>query len=269
MYKLIALDMDGTLLNSDKAISEENKQAIAKARQAGVTVVLASGRPLEGMQDKLDELDIRSDKDFVLYYNGSMVKNVGTNAIIHQQIIDGKAAKLIARKAKELGAYVHAFSQVHGLITNESNPYTDIEAKINGLTVTEMNFEFLEDDHPIIKAMMVAEPSKLKEVIAALPQELREEFTVVQSAAFFLEFLNPLSNKGIGVSAIAEHLGIKAEEVICMGDAENDHHMLQFAGLGIAMENAMDETKKIADYITASNDDHGVAKAIEKFILNV
>ncbi|MDF5496489.1 HAD-IIB family hydrolase, partial [Vibrio parahaemolyticus] len=133
MYKLIALDMDGTLLNSDKAISEENKQAIAKAREAGVTVVLASGRPLEGMQDKLDELNIHSDRDFVLYYNGSMVKNVGTNDIIHQQIIDGKAAKLVARKAEELGAYVHAFSQVHGLITNEHNPYTDIEAKINGL----------------------------------------------------------------------------------------------------------------------------------------
>ncbi len=163
MYKLIALDMDGTLLNSDKAISEENKQAIAKAREAGVTVVLASGRPLEGMQGKLDELNIHSDKDFVLFYNGSMVKNVGTNEIIHQQIIDGKAAKLVARKAKELGAYVHAFSQVHGLITNEKNPYTDIEANINGLNVTEINFESLEDDHPIIKAMMVAEPSKLTE----------------------------------------------------------------------------------------------------------
>ncbi|EMD1175603.1 HAD family phosphatase [Vibrio harveyi] len=268
MYKLIALDMDGTLLNSDKVISEENKQAITKAREAGVTVVLASGRPLEGMQDKLDELNINSDKDFVLYYNGSMVKNIGTNEIIHQQIIDGKAAKKIAHKAKELGAYVHAFSQEYGLITEENNPYTDIEAKINGLDVTEMNFESLSDDHAIIKAMMVAEPSKLTEVIAALPSDLREEFTVVQSAPFFLEFLNPSSNKGIGVSAIAEYLGIKAEEVICMGDAENDHHMLQYAGLGIAMANAMEETKEIADYIAESNDEHGVAKSIEKFVLN-
>ncbi|MGR5522582.1 Cof-type HAD-IIB family hydrolase [Vibrio sp. PNB22_4_2] len=268
MYKLIALDMDGTLLNSDKIISEENKQAIAKARAAGVTVVLASGRPLEGMQDKLDELCIDSDKDFVLYYNGSMVKNIGTNEIIHQQIIDGKAAKKIARNAQELGAFVHAFSQEHGLITTENNPYTDIEAKINGLEITEMNFEALEDDHPIIKAMMVAEPNTLNDVIAALPTELREEFTVVQSAPFFLEFLNPLSNKGIGVAAIAEYLGINAEEVICMGDAENDHHMLQYAGLGIAMANAMAETKQIADYITKSNDDHGVARSIEKFVLN-
>ena len=131
-----------------------------------------------------------------------------------------------------------------------------------------MNFDALEDDHAIIKTMMVAEPSKLTEVISALPAELKHEFTVVQSAPFFLEFLNPSSNKGVGVSAIAEYLGIKAEEVICMGDAENDHHMLEYAGLGIAMANAMEETKQIADYITVSNDEHGVAKSIEKFVLN-
>lgn len=117
MYKLIALDMDGTLLNSDKEISAENKQAIARARDKGVAVVLASGRPLEGMQPKLDELDIHSDKDFVLYYNGSMVKNVGTDEVILQKGLDGKAAKALALHAEALGAYVHAFSTEHGLIT--------------------------------------------------------------------------------------------------------------------------------------------------------
>ncbi len=121
--------------------------------------------------------------------------------------------------------------------------------------------------NPIIKVLMVAEPSKLNAVISALPSTLREEFTVVQSAPFFLEFLNPASHKGAGVAAIAEHLGIQPDEVICMGDAENDHAMLEYAGLGIAMANAMEATKQIADYITESNDDHGVAKAIEKFVL--
>ncbi|HDY7664286.1 TPA: HAD family phosphatase [Vibrio vulnificus] len=268
MYKLIALDMDGTLLNSDKQISEPNKEAIRQARAAGVTVVLASGRPLEGMQSKLEELQIDSDKDFVLFYNGSMVKNVATGEIIHEQIIDGKAAKKIARLADKLGVFVHAFSKEFGLITPQNNPYTDIEANINGLNITEMNFDALADDHPIIKTMIVAEPSALTKAIAALPATLHDEFTIVQSAPFFLEFLNPASNKGIGVAAIAEYLGIRAEEVICMGDAENDHHMLKYAGLGIAMANAMEETKQIADYITDSNNDHGVATAIEKFVLN-
>ncbi|MEF1228421.1 HAD-IIB family hydrolase, partial [Vibrio fortis] len=117
MYKLIALDMDGTLLNSDKVISAENKDAIARARAAGVKVVLASGRPLEGMQSKLDELNINGEDDFVLFYNGSMVQNVSTKEVIHSEISHGKAAKEIAELTHELGGYVHAFSKVHGLIT--------------------------------------------------------------------------------------------------------------------------------------------------------
>ena len=268
MYKLIALDMDGTLLNSDKVISAENKDAIARARAAGVKVVLASGRPLEGMQSKLDELNISGEDDFVLFYNGSMVQNVSTKEVIHSEISHGKAAKAIAELAHELGGYVHAFSKVHGLITPENNEYTGIEARINGLEITEFDFSQLEDDHEIIKTMIVAEPNKLTEIIGKLPEQFKSQFTIVQSAPFFLEFLNPKSNKGVGIEAIANHLGIQSDEVICMGDAENDHHMLEYAGLGIAMENAMKETKQIANYITASNDDHGVAKAIDKFIFD-
>ncbi|MGL6260911.1 Cof-type HAD-IIB family hydrolase [Vibrio sp. WXL210] len=268
MYKLIALDLDGTLLASDKRISEQNQQAIAKARAAGVTVVLASGRPIQGMVDKLELLGINSDRDFVLCYNGSMVQNIATGEVIHQQIIDGKAAKKVARKAKALGVYCHAFSTELGLITTEHNPYTQIETDINGTPATEMNFESLEDDHPIIKVMMVGPAEKITQTSAAIDEQLRQEFNVVQSAPYFLEFLNPLSNKGIGVAAIAEYLNIPAEQVIAMGDAENDHHMLRYAGLGIAMSNAMEETKQIADHITISNDEHGVAHCIEQFIFN-
>ncbi|EKO3556113.1 sugar-phosphatase [Vibrio metschnikovii] len=267
MYKLIALDMDGTLLNSQKQISLRTQQAIAKAREQGIKVVLASGRPLAGMQDKLELLHLTSDQDYVLHYNGSMVQNVGTGEVIYQQIIDGRSAKRVAQLAKELGVNTHAFSQIHGLITPKVSQYTEVEATINGISITEMDFDQLEDDHPIIKAMIVAEPEVLTATIAKIPAEFYRDFTIVQSAAFFVEFLNPKSNKGIGVQAIAEHLGIQASEVMCMGDAENDHHMLQYAGLGIAMDNAMEETKRIADHITLSNDQDGVAVAIEQFAL--
>jgi Cof subfamily protein (haloacid dehalogenase superfamily) len=116
--------------------------------------------------------------------------------------------------------------------------------------------------------MIVADPDTLTRISQTLPAQYREEFTVVQSAPIFLEFLNKESNKGVGVKAIADHMGIRAENVICMGDAENDHHMIEYAGLGVAMENAMEQTKHIADIITASNNDDGVAKVIEKYVLN-
>ncbi|PMJ92409.1 Cof-type HAD-IIB family hydrolase [Vibrio sp. 10N.261.55.A7] len=267
MYKLIALDMDGTLLNSDKQISEPTKKSIALARDKGVKVVLASGRPIDGMVDKLQELNISGDEEFVLYYNGSMVQELGNEEIIHRNIINARSAKEVAKLTKEFGLDVHAFSEEHGLITPKTSQYTQLEATINGLTITEMDFDLLEDDHPIIKAMIVGEPDKLSSAIQALAPEYHERYTIVQSAPFFLEFLSLKSNKGIGVEAIAKHLDILPSEVICVGDAENDNHMIKYAGLGVAMGNAMEETKALADYIAPSNDEHGVAAVIDKFIL--
>ncbi|KJY83427.1 HAD family hydrolase [Vibrio galatheae] len=267
MYKLIALDMDGTLLTSDKTISQRTKLAIEQARQKGVKVVLASGRPLDGMQSKLDELNIEGDNEFVVYFNGSMVKEIGTSRVIHSAIIDGKRAKQVARLAEQFGLDCHAFSTEYGLITPRLNEYTDIESTINQIPVSVKEFDQLDDDHPIIKAMIVGDPDKLSAAIKQIPKAYHEQFTIVQSAPFFLEFLNLGSNKGVGIKAIADHLGIDSSEVICMGDAENDHHMIEYAGLGVAMENAMEQTKAIADHITLSNNDDGVAVVIEDFIL--
>ena len=268
MYKLVALDMDGTLLNSEKEITERNKQAIAKAREKGVSVVLASGRPLHGMKEKLNELELTSENDFVVSFNGSFVHRVADFKEIHSRIITGKDAKRVANLAKELGVHMHAFSVEHGLITPENNPYTGHEATINGVETTEFDFSQLEDDHSIIKVMFADAPEVLDKATPQLPSELYDDYTVVRSAHIFLEFLNKGSNKGVGVATVADHLGINPDEVICMGDAENDHHMIEYAGLGVAMANATDETKEIADYITDSNEDSGVAKVIEKFILN-
>ena len=268
MYKLIALDMDGTLLTTDKSISPRTKKAIADARAKGVTVVLASGRPLEGIVEKLDELEIRGKNEFVACFNGSIIRELDDNKVVHRGIIDGAATKRVAKLAEQLGLDCHAFSEELGLIAPRASRYTEHEAHINNMSYSIVDFDTLSDDHPIIKAMIIGEPDALTAGIAKIPQAFYDEFTILQSAPFFLEFLNPVSNKGAGIEAIAKQLGIEASEVICMGDAENDHHMLEYAGLGVAMANAMEETKKIADLITDSNDDDGVAKIIENYILN-
>ncbi|MFG0729081.1 sugar-phosphatase [Photobacterium damselae] len=268
MYKLVALDMDGTLLNSEHKIAERNKQAISAARAKGVHVVLASGRPLEGMHTALQELNMTSDDDFVLSYNASLVQRIASQTVVRSNILTGADAKRIARKAKELGVHVHAFSRTEGLITPEHNYYTDHEAKINELSITLKDFETLEDDEEIMKVMIIDVPEKLSAAHEQLPEAFFKDYTIVKSAPFFLEFMNPNSNKGTGVKALADYLGIDASEVICMGDAGNDHHMIEYAGLGVAMENASEDTKAIANYITDTNDNSGVAQVIEKFILN-
>ncbi|GAM75577.1 HMP-PP hydrolase [Vibrio ishigakensis] len=268
MYKLIAIDMDGTLLNSDKIISERNKKAIQDARAQGVTVVLASGRPYEGMKNYLAELEMNTDKDFVLCFNAAKVMNLGTGEVIREILTTGKDAKRIAKLAKQHNCNFHGFSVEHGLIAEKDSKYTQHEANINGLDLIFMSFDDLADDHPMVKTMLVDPAEIIEPIVASLPAELSEEYSIVRSAPFFLEFNNPEGNKGSGVKALADHLGIAQSEVMCIGDAGNDHEMLKYAGLGVAMENADDVTKALSNVVTDTNNNSGVGIAIEKYVLN-
>ncbi|WP_427981678.1 sugar-phosphatase [Agarivorans sp.] len=268
MIKLIALDMDGTLLNEEKKITPRTHQAIQQAKQAGVKVVLASGRPLQGLVPYLEQLELTSDEDFVISYNGSLVQRVGNSEIIHKTALNGKDGSELLKVAQRLGVYIHAFSAEHGLITQQHNPWTDIESSINGIDVNEFDFAQLSADDALVKIMFVAEESVLDQAIANLPAALREQYTVCRSAPFFLEFLHRDSNKGVGVAQLAAILGLSAEQVMCAGDAENDLQMLQYAGLAVAMDNADPELKAIANYIAPSNKQDGVAVAIEEKVLN-
>lgn len=264
MIKLIALDMDGTLLNNQKQISERNYQAIQAAKNAGIKVVLASGRPPQGLQTHLEHLGLTTKDDFVVSYNGSLVQRVGCGEVLHKTSLTGSDAKELFNIAQQLGVYIHAFSVTQGLITHQHNTWTDLESRLNGIEVTEVNFNSIADDDDIIKVMMVAEEKTLTTAINNLPAYLKTKYTVVQSAPFFLEFLHPTSNKGIAIEKLCTELDLTPEQVMCVGDAENDHAMLIFAGFSVAMENADVATKALADYITKSNTEDGVAIAIEQ-----
>ena len=268
MYKLIALDMDGTLLNEEKIVTERTKKAIKAARDKGVTVVLATGRPIDGVTRYLEELDMYTDNDYVLSYNGGLVLKTKNKEVVCKLGLIGEDVKYLYELSKRLGVNIHAFSEKNGLVTPKNSKYTEVEASINNITVNEINFDNIENDESFIKIMMIDEPEILQKAVDNLPQEVYEKYTVVRSAPFFLEFLNKEVNKGVGVEMLAKHLGVKREEVITMGDAGNDLHMIEYAGMGIAMGNAFDEVKEAANYITDSNNEDGVAKAIEKFVLS-
>jgi Cof subfamily protein (haloacid dehalogenase superfamily) len=269
MYKLIALDMDGTLLNTQRQISPRTRAAITAARALGVTVVLTSGRPLEGMTPYLAELGLTGPDDYVISYNGALVQHVASQRIIRSQLLTGLDARAIAALAGELAVNVHGFSVELGLIAPVMSTYTEHESRLIGMPVTLIDFASLPADAQIMKVMMIDEPPQLSRAIAQLPTVLYERYTVVQSAPYFLEFMHQHSNKGTGVAALAAHLGLTAAEVIAVGDAGNDHHMIEYAGLGVAMGNATPATKALAQHITTSNDDDGVAEVIEQFILNL
>lgn len=268
MYKLIALDMDGTLLTTDKRVSEKNKAAIKAAEANGVKIVLASGRPIIGITKYLNELDLLKDEDYVLSFNGGLVQNTKTQEIVSKLPLKGKDLKNIYKVSKELNINIHAFSAKDGLITPKSSQYTEHEATINGIEINIKDFNDVDDEEDIIKVMMIDPQEILDPAIEKLPAEVYEKYSVFKSAPFFLEFTNKEVDKGLGLKKLGEYLGIKKEEIIACGDAGNDLSMVKYAGLGVAMGNAIKEVKEVANFITTSNDEDGIANVIEKFILN-
>lgn len=266
MYKLVALDLDGTLLDEDKKISNENFKAIQMARKKGVKVVLATGRPLNGITRYLKELNLLTDDDYAVAFNGAVVQNTKTGKVISKNLLGLSDLKYLYDLSKKLSVNIH-ISTLTSCITPKVNEYSELECRINNIPMEITDFNRIDDSTTIVKIMFIDKEPILSKVIEKLPKEVYDKYTVVRSAPFFLEFINKKVNKGFGVELLAKNLGIKQEEVICMGDAGNDIHMVEYAGLGVAMGNAFPELKEIANYVTKTNEEHGVAHVINKFIL--
>jgi Cof subfamily protein (haloacid dehalogenase superfamily) len=270
MYKLIAVDMDGTLLRDDKTISSVTKEKIKKAGELGVKVVLTTGRPIQGIQRYLEELGLTKEGEYVIAVNGALVSKAKDCSVISSSaVLTGKDVKYIYSKVKHLNTYFHSYGSKEDLV-NARSKFSDAEEIRVGLKVRVVDFlKDIGDEDVLLKAILEEEPAVLDEVVPKIPSELFEEYSIIRSAPFMLEIINKNCHKAVGLAKLAEHLGIKTEEIIAVGDEENDKEMIAFAGLGVAMGNARDEIKKLAVFIAKSNEDDGVAEVIEKFILSM
>lgn len=266
MYKLIAVDMDGTILNDKKEISKRCRENISKLKEMGKKIVLATGRPLRGIIPYIEMLDLLDDDNYVVTYNGALVQNTKGDKILYDKPLSLDSYKELYEVSKQLGVNIHALTE-SSVLTPKNNPYTGIESSINKIPVVEGPVEDVDTSTKIVKVMLIDDPKKLDSIIPLIPQWVKDKYSILRSAPIFLEFLDKSVNKGAGVSIIAKELGIKAEEVISVGDAGNDIAMIQYAGLGVAMANATEDVKAVADYITLSNEEDGVAHVIEKFML--
>ena len=266
MYKLIAIDMDGTLLNGENKISQANFDAIQQASKNGVKVVLASGRPLVGFKRYLKELNLISEDNYAVAFNGALVQNSNGNEIISKTTLTIEDYKDLYNLSKNLKVNIHALTE-DTVISPKDTEYTRHEAKLNHISNDIIAVENVPSNTTIVKVMFVDEPEIIEGIMDRIPEEVSNKYTVVRSAPFYLEFLPKSVNKGVGVAALAKRLNIKQEEVICIGDAGNDIHMIKYAGLGVAMGNAFPEVKRAANFITRTNEQDGVAFIINKFIL--
>lgn len=265
MYKLIALDMDGTLLNEKKEISKGNQIAIDAVKSEGKKVIIATGRPLKGVESYLDKLGMNADDDYVVAFNGALVQNVKTGEVISKTVLSYEDYEYLYKLSMELDVNIHFLTEDE-VVTPKHNKYTEVEATINGINIVEESVE-ASKGKTVVKVMFIDSKEKLDKIENMIPKEVKERYNVLRSADIFLEFLHKSVNKGTGVKAVAEQLGLNQSNVISVGDAGNDVDMIMYAGLGVAMGNGYEEVKKVADYITLSNEKDGVAHVIHKYMI--
>lgn len=266
MYKIIAIDLDGTLLNSKKEITDLNKQAIKEAQDLGIKVVIATGRPYKGILGVIKELELDNTDNYVLCFNGGIIYHLLTNEIVYSSTITGKEIKRLYNESLKLNINIHAFRSNQELIAPKQSVCTDIEKNLNKIDVSYLDFNTIDDEDLFIKVMLIDPEEILNEVIPKVDKYWHENFSVVRSAKVFLEFSNLKANKGVGLQVLSSILNIELKNTVAIGDAENDLSMIKAAGCGVAMQNATDLIKSHSTFITKSNEDSGVGYAIKKII---
>lgn len=266
--KLVAIDMDGTLLTPSHKLTPRVKQAIASARAQGVTVVLASGRPVSGLAPFLHELGIESDQDYCIACNGALVQNIGSGERVVEFPLSFDDFLFCEKVARDLGIHFQALDGQRMYTPNQDiSIYTVADSHLSHVPLSYRRVEDMDPSMQFIKLMMIDEPAVLDAAIQRLPNELTERFAVLKSAPFFLEVFDHRAGKGASLQRLAAHLGVNRANVMALGDQENDLTMLAFAATSVAMGNAIPAVKQVARFETATNAEDGVALAIERFVL--
>lgn len=266
MIKLIATDMDGTLLNSEHKISEENKKYIIKAQEKGVKFVLASGRPTYAMIPFIKELQMDKYGGYIISYNGAEIKEAKTLKTIYSKFLKVDIVKTMYEIAKENNVSLITYDK-DLIYIYDVNDYSLVEPKITDLKYEEFKYkeELKNEEYP--KCMLVSENSKIIKLEEKVKKLYNNELYIAKSSPIFLEIANKEIDKGKSLEKLLEILNIEKEYAIAAGDNYNDIALLQAVGIPVAVSNAVDEIKKIAKYISTSNECDALANIIKEYVV--
>ncbi len=262
MIKMIAIDLDGTLLNSNKLVSSENIRVLKEKESQGISIVLASGRPHSFVRAVAHEIGLRNNT-FYISCNGAYIHNLSSAKPYKEFLLKKDDYSYIFDSIRHLDIdifaltedFIHSHHSVisHGAIT-ESH---DTKIGIHSLPISDLN-----RNTKVSKICLFGNQLYLDSLKDKIPPTLSEKYNIMRSAKDFIDIISKQSSKGHAVKILADNLRLKKENLMCIGDNENDISMLSFSGIGIAMGNATERLKSIANFITTSNDEDGVAKAI-------
>lgn len=265
-YQLIAMDLDGTLVNDQKIITEKTKAALMAAQKKGIRLALASARPSPGLFKERDVLDMRNYGGILMSYNGGRIVDAKTGKVLFETSMDLQQTREVLRQLESLPVTPILDDGAQFYVKSKDGYKVDYECRNNNMRCSEVGnlADFLT--FAPVKILMSVQPEKLAGVQAQIAAFLPESLTVVQTAAFYLEVIPKVINKGQGIRDICAVLNLDSSAVIAFGDAENDIPMLQAAGMGIAMGNAQEAVKAAADRITLGNNDDGIAAALAQLL---
>ena len=264
--KLIALDLDGTLLNAKKEISRANKEALQAAREQGVKVVITTGRPLPAVEPFLKELDLMREDEYSITFNGGLVQT-NDGGILDEIGFGIDAVESIYQTTQALGLpldVVHG-GDVYVLPASVDSLYPTCNALLNYIPTS---FEDLPRHMEFNKAVSACEVDFLDQQIPKIPEDLHAQFEIFKSREILLEWSPKGVHKAEGLAQLLGHLGIEQAEVMACGDEENDLSMIDCSGLGVCMANGADAVNELANVFTPiTNEEDAVAWAIHKYVL--
>ena len=263
-YRIIALDLDGTLTNSEKIITAETQRRLIEFQRAGGKVVLASGRPTHGISGHAETLRLSEFGGYILAYNGGCVIDCRKNRIMFQQTLPMDVIPEICDIIKDYPVGINTYEDDCIIDGNQVNKYTEIEARINGMKLKFVeNFpEYVSFD--VNKCLLQGEPEVILELEKILSEKYKGRLGIFKSEAYFLEIVPEGVDKALSLDRLLRMADIPTERCIACGDGFNDISMIRYAGLGVAMQNAKEPVKEAADYITLSNDEDGIAHLLKK-----
>lgn len=271
MIKLVAIDLDGTLLDSRKQISKENKRVIQNAKEAGVKIVVCTGRPLMGVAPLLEELNLTEPGDYSVTLNGGLIQKNDTGEVLSETIMSVQDVRKIYTLTYSLDLSLNVVTEKKVFHVKPDVPaFPSYYESLNKLLVFEDKHLDTFDDKIKINKMVCASEhvNHLTTQMGRIPEVYHQEYNIIRSGKFLFEFVHKEVSKAAGLKHLGEILNISTENMMAIGDEENDLPMIGLAGIGVAMGNATEEVKNTAKVTTKSNDEDGVAYAIEKWVLN-
>ena len=277
--KAIVMDVDGTLTNDRKEITPKTREVLLKAQKQGILLILASGRPTTGLVEMGKVLEMDKNNGLFISYNGSKVVNFQTGEELFNEPLKLEDAKAVLEHMKKFeikpmidkGDYMYVNDVYNCMIRFRGEPFNVIKYESRGGNYKLCEIDDLAAfvDYPLNKILTAGEPEYLQEHYIEMMEPFKDKLNCMFTGPFYFEFTAKDIDKAKALDTVLKPLDITADEVIAFGDGHNDISIIKYAGIGVAMENAVADLKEAADEITLSNEQDGIAESLLKHISNL